>query len=59
MKTTASLPDSCSVAAQTGYMLLAIGNLLNSLPDLKSSDHLGTGDLLIKIGRKLATTCNE
>jgi len=56
MKAEDKLPVNPSFAAQTGYMLLTIGNLLNSLPDFKGHKHLRSGDLLIRIGRKLASS---
>ena len=59
MKAEDKLPVNLSVASQTGYMLLTIGNLLNSLPDFKGHKHLRSGDLLIRIGRKLASSCIE
>ncbi len=59
MKVRASIPTNHSVATQAGYMLLAIGSLLNSLPELNHCNHVRTGDLLIKIGRKLTSSFVE
>lgn len=59
MKTEDKLPVRPLIATQTGYVLLTIGQLLNSLPDFKKCCNLQTGDLLIKIGRKLTSSYIE
>ncbi len=43
-----------AVTEQAGQILVSLGRLLTSLPELYESD-TKTGALLIRIGRKLAT----
>ncbi len=51
--------DRAAVASQTGALLVAIGALLHSQPDINTGIPTHTADLLIRIGKKLNANSTE